>query len=203
MSVAGDIRPEQVRARAGTVVKAVAWAFGLPRDVVLKGSRKPVFARARKAACLLLRDLPSISGNVRSYPDVAAGVGLKCHTTAIYNVSSAREIMARDPDYAGKVAEAMVAVVEIEAGRWVAPEIDLSLALAPAAPVEAPQPSWCDQCEGRVLPDAVSRCSWARCGMKMRDSRPPSRVAGHGKPCGGGADRANVAARHAAGRGGV
>ena len=109
-------RQQSVRADgwqpSGALVRmrqVVALAFGIGDAEMVSRSRARSIAHARQAACYVVRAVrPKLS-----YPCVALLVGLRDHTTVIYSCRMVADRMARDPEYAGKIA----GLVALLAGR--------------------------------------------------------------------------------------
>lgn len=82
------------------VISRVALTFGIEPAQLQAGSRSPRLVEARQAAAWLL-----YFNQRHSYSDIAAALGYRDHSTAIWAVQAAAERAKRDPKYSDKIAE--------------------------------------------------------------------------------------------------
>lgn len=90
-------------APAAAILQAVAERFGFTVADLQGQSRKPAVVRARNAAAFLLRARGAPGGKQRSYPEMAAALGGRDHSTIIHAVQRAIDRAARDADFARAV----------------------------------------------------------------------------------------------------
>lgn len=90
-------------APAAAILQAVAAQFGFTVAELQGHGRARAVVQARNAASFLLRARPAPGGKPRSYPEVAAALGGRDHSTIIHAVQCAIARAARDPDYAEAV----------------------------------------------------------------------------------------------------
>lgn len=102
-------------APAAAILQAVAARFGFTVAELQGQCRKPSVVRARNAAAFLLRARGTSAGKQRSYPEMAAALGGRDHSTIIHAVQRAIDRAARDPAYAEAV-EALARDAQLGAG---------------------------------------------------------------------------------------
>ena len=99
---------KQPKVYMATVLKAVEQAFGVPVTEIKSDKRHVQVARARQAACYLMR---------RHCPDasflaIARSVGRQDHTTALHSIAVIENMMRRDAFLADKVWNANAIINE-------------------------------------------------------------------------------------------
>lgn len=88
------------------ITAAVAEAFGLlPGDIRGRSRARPV-VRARAAACWMLRTFPAPSGGRRSLNMVKREVRRSDHSSIVYLVEKADDLLCRDAGFAECMARA-------------------------------------------------------------------------------------------------
>lgn len=92
-------------ATARGILGAVAARFGVTVEQLQGPARARALVQARNAASFLLRARPVPGGKQRSYPEMAAALGGRDHSTIIHAVEQAIRQAGRDADYAGAVEE--------------------------------------------------------------------------------------------------
>lgn len=114
-------RPEEV-------IGAVASVLGMRPTDLLSRTKAPIVVRARAVACLALRDAGRLS-----YPEIGR-VMSRDHTTVIYAVKLARELLA-EHDPTDRAARPYVAAYEAGVAAW---DVDAGLRLQATAAAAEP-----------------------------------------------------------------
>lgn len=107
---------------ASVVLGCVAEVFGKPVSALsCKGKARAAIVPARQAAVLLLRELPKLGGERRSFPDIATAMGYGDHSTVIYHARQGAARVLADPDFAGAVARCRALLAERAGGAALRP----------------------------------------------------------------------------------
>ncbi|MBX0331175.1 hypothetical protein K2Z83_26350 [Oscillochloris sp. ZM17-4] len=82
------------------IIARVAVVFGVEPAQINAGNRAPRLVEARQAAAFALRYQCD-----QSYADIAAALGYRDHTTAVWAVQAAGRRAKIRPDYSDKIAQ--------------------------------------------------------------------------------------------------
>jgi len=160
------------------VRRQCAQAFGISEAELVARSRVLRFSHARQATAFVMRQRFRLST-----PQVAAMLGLSCHTTVVHGCHKVAERMQRDSDLAAKVVTLLQGRDPIQhdahVTTWLATFIT---ALGKRPPVSAARPVFedpelaefidlaripCGQCDRAVLPSEAARCQARLCGLRQ------------------------------------
>lgn len=160
------------------VRRQCAEAFGVTEGQLMARTRVWRISHARQATAFVMRQRFPLST-----PQVAAMLGLSCHTTVVHGCHKVAERMQRDPDLAAKVATLLQGRDPIQHDAHVTAWLGTFItALGKRAPVSAAVPVFedpelaecanlaripCGQCDRAVLPAEAQRCSARLCGLRQ------------------------------------
>jgi hypothetical protein len=171
--------------------QTIAAAFGIDDAEITSRCRVQHIARARQAACYILRAArPQLS-----FPCIAVTMGLGDHSTVIHAVRVTGERMARDGELAAQIAGLLAVFWRRRDARqadchvldwreWHRAQMMAAAALSAEAEAELAdndvvdwsdefaaaldrRRTFCGQCDRSVLPAEAARCSARLCGLRQ------------------------------------
>lgn len=138
---------ENRRISRKAIIAETARAFGLTVDEMIGPLRLRQFVRARFAAATLMRELHPKT----SLPEIGRQIGGKDHTTVLHALCRAKDLVARDAQFAARMDSARKALQAIEQNPPPPIVVDMALRSLVPQPKARPAPEPLPQVKPKPL----------------------------------------------------